>query len=279
MDNLAVQGNDALVARVRQLAARRALSHAIILSGPGDLSGAARYLAAAMECQEEQPPCLRCNSCRKVFAGIHPDVIQVEDTEHKNLSIDVLRALRADAYILPNEGLRKVYIFPDCSLLDPKGQNVLLKVVEEGPAHAAFLFCAENSAVLLPTIRSRCVEWNLGGESDLPAAPDSRSARLWQLLQSRDALGLTVFFTGVETDKVKREELLGLLEEVHSLAGQALLSAYGCRPESFRVSLEPGVLNQVVRVLERYIRQLRYNLGVGHVAGALAIELSRSVRQ
>lgn len=278
MDNLAVQGNNTLTERVRQLAARHALSHAIILSGPGDLTSAARYLAAAMECQADHPPCGKCNHCRKVLAGIHPDVVWVADTEHKNLSMDVLRVLRSDSYILPNEGQRKVYIFPDCSLLDPKGQNVLLKVVEEGPAHAAFLFCAENSAVLLPTIRSRCVEWNLGGETDVPATLDSRTSRLWQLIQRRDALGLTVLFTEVETSKMKREELLSLLEEVHSLAGQSLLSAYGCRPETFHIPLEPKALNHVVRVLDKYIQQLRYNLGVGHVAGALAIELSKALR-
>ena len=49
----------------------------------------------------------------------------------------------------------------DCTRLNEKDQNVLLKTVEEGPPYAAFLFCAENASVLLPTIRSRCVEVKL----------------------------------------------------------------------------------------------------------------------
>lgn len=101
------------------------------------------------------------SACRKVFSGIHPDVITVRDEAHKNLSVDTVRQIRADAYIRPNEGARKVYIFPDCTILTEQDQNVLLKIVEEGPPYAAFLFCAENSSVVLQTLRSRCVELKL----------------------------------------------------------------------------------------------------------------------
>ena len=148
-------------ARLRAAAKRGALSHALIFSGSGDRVSAARYAAAAMECTAESKPCLACPACRKVMQDIHPDVTFVRDAEHKELSIDTVRAMRADAFIRPNEGVRKVYIFEDCTILTEKDQNVLLKLVEEGPAYAAFFFCAENPAVLLQTIRSRCVEVKL----------------------------------------------------------------------------------------------------------------------
>ena len=153
----AIPGEPRLTERLREAAGRDALGHALILSGQGDLAAAARFAAAAMECQGENRPCGLCGPCRKVLRGIHPDVTTVEDPEHKNIAIDVLRDVVADDYTLPNEGRRKIYIIPDCGLLDPKAQNVLLKVVEDGPSHAAFLFCAVNSAALLPTIRSRAV--------------------------------------------------------------------------------------------------------------------------
>ena len=130
MELLTTHMEERLAARVRLLAERHQLSHAIILTGHRDLPAAARYLAAAMECTGDHPPCGACSPCRKVLSGIHPDVMVVEDPEHKMISVDVLRQVRSDAYILPNEGLRKVYIFPDCALLDAKAQNVLLKVVE-----------------------------------------------------------------------------------------------------------------------------------------------------
>lgn len=86
--------------------------------------------------------------------------------------------MRADAFIRPNEGARKVYIFEDCTILTEKDQNVLLKLVEEGPAYAAFFFCAENPAVLLQTIRSRCVEVKLSPTVEEGGAPDERALEL-----------------------------------------------------------------------------------------------------
>ena len=139
--------------RLREAAARGTLSHALIFSGPGERTAAARYAAAAMECTAGgERPCLACPDCRKVIRDIHPDVVFVRDEEHAEISVDVVRRARADAFIRPNEGARKIYIFEDCSLLTEKDQNVLLKTVEEGPAYAAFFFCAENAAALLQTI-------------------------------------------------------------------------------------------------------------------------------
>ena len=276
MEGLELRTESALAGRIGQLAARHQLSHAIILTGHRDLAAAGRYLAAAMECTGEHPPCGRCGPCRKVLAGIHPDVMVVEDREHKMLSMDVLRDVRSDAYVLPNEGRRKVYIFPDCALLDAKAQNVLLKVVEEGPPHAAFLFCAANSAVLLPTVRSRCVEWNLGDEDAAECAGDSRAEALCALLDRRDALGLAAFFTALETGKTSREELQSLLEHAWELVGRSLLAASGCGGENLCPHLTRRQLSAAADLLRGAAAQLRFNLGVGHVAGALAVLLGES---
>ena len=277
MEELAIHTEPGLAGRIRQLAARRRLSHAIILTGHQDLAAAGRYLAAAMECTGSTPPCGRCLPCRKVLSGIHPDVRTVEDREHKMISVDVLRQLRADAYVLPNEGRRKVYLFPDCALLDAKAQNVLLKVVEEGPAHAAFLFCAANSAVLLPTLRSRCVTWNLGDAADALPEADGQAEELCALLDRRDILGLTAFFTALETGKVGREALQVMLEHAWELVGQSLLAASGCGGRNVCPHLTRQELSAAADLLRDFSGQLRLNLGVGHVAGALAAGLGEAV--
>ena len=277
MEELAIHTEPGLAGRIRQLAARRRLSHAIILTGHQDLAAAGRYLAAAMECTGSTPPCGRCLPCRKVLSGIHPDVRTVEDREHKMISVDVLRQLRADAYVLPNEGRRKVYLFPDCALLDAKAQNVLLKVVEEGPAHAAFLFCAANSAVLLQTLRSRCVTWNLGDAADALPEADGQAEELCALLDRRDILGLTAFFTALETGKVGREALQVMLEHAWELVGQSLLAASGCGGRNVCPHLTRQELSAAADLLRDFSGQLRLNLGVGHVAGALAVGLGEAV--
>ncbi len=145
-----------------QLSLRRnGLSHAYILSGPAG-SGKhtlARILISAMLCtgaEEEARPCGHCLPCRKVAQGIHPDVITVGPLEGKAVTISQVREARASAFIQPNEGRRKVYLFEQADALSPACQNALLKVLEDGPPYAAFLLLTENAGALLQTVRSRC---------------------------------------------------------------------------------------------------------------------------
>ena len=206
---------DPAAVRIREAAGRGTLSHALLLTGGGDLAAAARYAAAALECQGEgERPCGVCPACRKVFSGIHPDVIMVRDEAHKNIAVDVVRSVRADAYIRPNEGRRKIYIFPDCGLLTEQDQNVLLKIVEEGPPYAAFLFCAENPAAVLQTLRSRCVELRPGDAGDGAGGALSEAAeRLCRCLGSKKRGSAAELAARLEKKRTTREDLSAMLEE------------------------------------------------------------------
>ncbi|MDE7260652.1 MAG: DNA polymerase III subunit delta', partial [Oscillospiraceae bacterium] len=260
---LTIPGEPRLTQRVREAAERNALAHAIVISGQGDLEAAARFTAAAMQCRGTGKPCGACPACRKVMKGIHPDVTAVRDPEHKNIAVDILRDMVADAYNLPNEGNRKVFIFPDCGLLDPKAQNVLLKVVEDGPSHAAFLFCAANSAVLLPTLRSRTVEWKLSPPQAEEAGADGRAARLAELLRAGQAAEITAFFTELENSKVSREELQGLLSAARDLLAEGLAVSCGVAggqlAREIARSMGRARMSAAADILSRFIRQCNYN--------------------
>ena len=158
MNLSALVGNEALKKQLTLQTARRGLSHAYILSGPAG-SGKrtlARLLSAALVCTGAgERPCLACPGCRKAMGDIHPDVIRTGD-DGKDITVSQIRALRADAYIRPNEAERKVYILEHAHTMNQSAQNAMLKLLEEGPAYAAFLLLAENGAALLPTVRSRC---------------------------------------------------------------------------------------------------------------------------
>ena len=41
-----------------------------------------------------------------------PDVITVDDPDHKAMTVDPIRAARSDMFIRPNEGRRKIYVIP-----------------------------------------------------------------------------------------------------------------------------------------------------------------------
>ena len=136
------------------------ISHCCLITGP-EGSGKhtlARLLAAAILCQGEDKPCLRCHPCRKVLEGLHPDFITVDDPEHKTVSVDVIRQARADIFVQPNESDRKIYLFPRAQDMGLPGQNALLKVLEEPPGYGVFVLLTTNPDALLPTVRSRCTE-------------------------------------------------------------------------------------------------------------------------
>ena len=269
--------------RIRSAAARGALSHALILSGAGELDAAAQYTAAALECTAQVKPCLACAHCRKVLAGIHPDVTVVRDAEHAEISVDIIRDVRTDAFIRPNEGACKIYIFPDCALLNEKDQNVLLKTVEEGPPYAAFLFCAENPSVLLPTIRSRCVELKLPPPADSAGAENESARELLRLIADGRITSRAAFFVRLETAKTSREELAVLFEAARTVLVDALCAAYGAAPQAphdpdaMRAVLSSRLTKSqilgTIELLETYRNHCNYNVGTGPLLGGLAVEL------
>lgn len=283
MSDLTAFAQSHTAARIRAAASRGALAHALIFSGSGDRAAAARYAAAAFECDAEgERPCLRCAHCRKVMADIHPDVTFVRDPDHRELSAEVVRNARADAFVLPNEGERKVYIFEDCSILNERNQNILLKTVEEGPPYCAFLFCAENAAALLQTIRSRCVAFKLDGAA--PEETDGGRAdalSLCRLAAEGNAAERAAFLVRLETAKLKRDELGALFEEARLVFAGALLSLYGEAPPDENAEIVSILTRRLTKsqilgtidLLDAYRRHCAYNVGVGIQIGGFAADL------
>lgn len=151
-------GNERLKARLNTVGGD-ALPQFILIAGPSG-SGKktlARLLAAAMQCTGPgQAPCGVCPACRKVLGGIHPDVITVADPDRRYYPVDLIRKICAEVYLRPNEGKRKIYLFPQ--EFDPKrdeAQNALLKITEEPPQYGTFILLAENADRMLATVRSR----------------------------------------------------------------------------------------------------------------------------
>lgn len=193
------------------------LSHAYILAGADgeERRSVADYLSAAYVCSNGQKPCHNCSGCRKAAAHIHPDVITVAGEEGKDITVSQVRALRADAYVRPNEAPRKVYVIEEAQRMNIPAQNALLKVLEEGPPYASFLLLTANSAALLPTIVSRCETLRLApGEGKV--SPVSQAAReaapiLAEKLTGNSELARMEYIISLE--KWKREELADLFDE------------------------------------------------------------------
>ena len=216
-------GNERLKENLRRSLAKGHASHFYLISGP---TGAgkhtlAKLLSAALMCESGSAPCLKCNVCRKVMEDLHPDCITVTDPERKAVPVKLVRQVRDDMFVRPNEGIRKIYIFPQ--ELGIEGQNALLKILEEPPAYGAYLLLTENPEQLLPTVRSRCVQLALQ-----PLSEETLRRELKSRLPEADqqsisaAIGRSGGFLG--------QALTMLTEEAGNLPQtQAFLQAYGQR--------------------------------------------------
>ena len=150
------------------------LPHALLFEGPAG-SGRrtlARLTAMAAVCTGEgDKPCGVCPGCRKAAAGSHPDILEAGgDGAARSFHIETVRALREDAYVLPNEAPRRVFLLAEVQNMTEQAQNALLKILEEPPASALFLLTCENRGQLLETIRSRVVTVSLSGIAEEEAA-------------------------------------------------------------------------------------------------------------
>ena len=177
-------GNESLKTRLSRTEANGEFSHCYILEGPAG-SGKktlARCMAAAMECTGTGPrPCGVCPSCHKIFGGGHPDVITV-DSDKATVPISVIRDMQSDAYIRPNEGIKKIYLIPRGQDMQTPAQNALLKLLEEPPEYCAFLIMTENAEKILTTVRSRSVTLEL-----FPLSDQELHTRLTELYPNADA--------------------------------------------------------------------------------------------
>lgn len=138
----------------------RTLGHAYLLhgtAGTGKKTLAAVF-AAALLCQGETRPCGECPACKKVFGHGHPDLLRFKRPEGKTqFPVDLIREIRRQAYIRPNESEHKVILIENAEEMNASSANALLKVLEEPPPYLVFILTCNNLSALPETIPSRCI--------------------------------------------------------------------------------------------------------------------------
>ena len=151
--------------------------------------------------------------------------------------------------------------------------------------HAAFLFLSENAAAILPTIRSRCVELKLRAADETEEANSAMTDRALELgdclCQLREDV-LVSYLCSLEGAKLTRADLTAFLSASRDLCAAALLRRYGQKgpeiygemAEMLAKKLTKEQLIGIIDMLEIYCRESDYNVGVGHMLGGLAAEIS-----
>jgi len=125
-------------------------------------------VAKALNCASKSlDACGNCISCKKIAAGNHPDVRVLDMAwqaaerkepleKQQNLRIETVMTERHRLLQSPVEGSWKVSILNDAHRLTADAANVLLKVLEEPPAHTAIFLATPFRDRLFATIISRC---------------------------------------------------------------------------------------------------------------------------
>ncbi len=157
----------------RALSAGR-FPHAVIIEGgsPEERLTLANKIAAALVCNSDaEIPCGECPHCFKAEKGLHPDISiypprKENGSKNELFSVKYIREIRENAYIMPNEAEKKVYILTEAQLMNEQAQNAFLKILEEPPAFVVFILLASTKNIFIETILSRAVTWSLGAASE-----------------------------------------------------------------------------------------------------------------
>ena len=157
-------GNESLRRALLKMAGSERLAQCILFYGEKGIGKKtlSKWYAKLLLCENENAPCGVCKNCKTIQKNVHPDVIWVPHSgKLGGFSVETVRDICADAVIAPNSGERKIYIFDDCDRMDVRAQNILLKIIEEPPAFAYFIFTAASRQALLPTVLSRLMAFGV----------------------------------------------------------------------------------------------------------------------
>ncbi|MFM2329138.1 MAG: hypothetical protein RLZZ494_1241, partial [Pseudomonadota bacterium] len=194
-----------------------------------------------------------------------------------NRSIDEVRELIERAAYKPTVGRFKVFMIDEAHQLTKDAFNALLKTLEEPPEYLKFVLATTDPEKMLPTVLSRCLQFNLR-----PMAPQTVAEYVGQVLQAeqiaadagalrligraargsmRDALSLTdqaIAYGGGKLEEDAVRAMLGAVDRRHAQrlvvalaqrnGREVLAQCDGLRSQGLSAA---GTLEEMARLLQQ----------------------------
>ena len=114
----------------------------------------------------------------------HPDFHPVRpQSKSRQITVEQIRELERELYLRPFMAPLKVAVIFDAERMcvgTSAAANAFLKTLEEPPAHTLILLTSGRSALLLPTIISRCLRLDLGFDDIVSAEQEPVWIQRWQ---------------------------------------------------------------------------------------------------
>lgn len=154
-----IVGQQHVVQTLRNAVTGNRVVHAYLFAGPRGTgkTTAARLLAKAVNCLNEDPaarPCNECIHCVAVNENRFLDLIEIDAASQNG--VDEVRDLRDKVNFSPNQGRYKIYVIDEVHMFSNSAFNALLKTLEEPPAHAIFILATTEMNKIPATVLSRC---------------------------------------------------------------------------------------------------------------------------
>jgi len=149
------------------------IGHSLLVHGPPGAGKDAFVddllaLAHCTDADASRRPCNACRGCRDARARSHPDLV-IGSPEAwraaRSAGESIVAAARrwlAEASGAPVVADRRVVLIERADRAGEQIQNALLKALEEPTDRHTFILVADDPALLLPTIRSRCQPMRIG---------------------------------------------------------------------------------------------------------------------
>jgi DNA polymerase-3 subunit gamma/tau len=203
------------------------LHHAYLFTGTRGIgkTTVSRILAKSLNCTGPDgtggvtaEPCGVCQACTEIDADRFIDYIELDAAS--NRSIDEIRELIERAAYKPSVGRYKVFMIDEAHQLTKDAFNALLKTLEEPPEYLKFVLATTDPEKMLPTVLSRCLQFNLR-----PMAPETVAEHLQQVLAAE----------GVSADagavRLLSRAARGSMRDALSLTDQAIAFGAGTLAE------------------------------------------------
>lgn len=151
--------------QVSMSVAQGTFPHGILIECQNEVEGEAfaSYIANCLVCRGNQKPCGVCPDCVKTQGKGHPDIFTTDGKKGKSntFSVDAIREIRDDAFIIPNESDKKIYVLKNGQNMNEQSQNAILKILEEPPSYVFFIIVTTSKSTMLETVLSRVQVFSL----------------------------------------------------------------------------------------------------------------------
>ncbi len=245
----------------------------------------AHFIANTLVCTGENKPCSVCSDCIKAQGKGHPDIFVTDGMKGKSKSftVDAVREIRDDAFVVPNESDKKIYILKNAHNMNEQAQNAILKILEEPPSYVYFIIVTTSRSTMLETVLSRVQTYSLlSAEEEITEKEADTVKNFVEALLNVNELALMEQTAVFQKSNQFAKRILELLSEIFRDAlvrksGYTREVRFESEVNKLQKNLTAKALMQSVEVCDELIDSINRNCNNNLLVVRMCYEFKRAV--